>query len=169
MRTYLTLFLFCLSFAACRVEPYHNQKQAVRDYLESKNRFIAEEISWGIPDSIFSPFEVELFSDFLVNRLRDRIDDLLFENAYNKYGSKEYKIISDSIKKLQQEIDDIDSSVKATKEKKKVNRIGLRFEYIDKDGSHDEFIFVFNKDGKTIGHVLSIYGAALDLYTKMIP
>lgn len=165
MKRTLLLLLICFCISGCNnIEPDHKYRQAVRDYLASKNHVIAEEIRWGTPDSVFSSFRIELARDYFVQRNWNLIDDLYFDLAFEKINSPQYKILRDSIEKLRAEIKEINAAVDRNIASGVKNRIGLEFEYILENGGHADFVFVFNEDGETVGHVQNAIGMVITLY-----
>lgn len=164
MKHLTLIFAVFALFAGCAIEPNHQERQAVRKYLESKDIQVKEELFWGAPDSVFSSFNIDLSRDVTVTSLRNQIDNLYFENSFNRFNSKEYRIISDSIDRLNKKVKEIDEAVKLAKEEQRKNRVGIEFSYIDGNDRTCDLIFVFNHDGKSIGHVTLSSGTFIELY-----
>lgn len=164
MKNFTLIFAIFVLFAGCAIEPNHQERQAVRKYLESKNILVKEELFWGAPDSVFSSFNIDLSRDVTVTNLRNQIDNLYFENSFNRFNSKEYRIISDSIDRLNKKVKEIDEAVKFAKEEKRKNRVGIEFSYIDGNDRACDLIFVFNHDETSIGHVTLSSGTFIELY-----
>lgn len=164
------LLLICFCVSGCNiVEPDHKYRQAVRDYLSEKGYVIASENMWFGVDSVFSPFNAELSYEYMSNRLWNEIDELYFESAGFRFTLKEHKALMDSIHKKRQLIDELRESLETTKTLRHKNRIGIEFDFTEKDGKEHDLVFVFNNDGETVGHVMSPFSdVAIELYPKMI-
>ena len=162
------IFILCLCVVllCCSGEPDHKYRQAVRDYLATRNHIISEEISWGTPDSIFSTYNIETARDYFVQKNWSIIDDLYIDLFSLSINSPQYKVLQDSIYKLKKEIDNIEETARINIANGIPNRIGLQFEYILDNGGHANFIFVFNPDGKTVGHVQNSLGMTITLFDQ---
>ena len=155
------LLLVILSCLSCMAENDHTQRQAVRDYMTQKGVIIQEEISWGVPDSVFSPFNAQRSYNFVMSGLRQ---DLELTNNSLKYADtqKEKRELQDSILSIRKQITELDHNYATILKEAKKNRIGIQFRY-KSGGKENSYTFVFNNDGLTVGHVLSIFGDIVEL------
>lgn len=163
MRNCIAVLLICLLFVACKVEPYHKQREAVRDYLSNLNHQVTDEINWGVPDSVFSSYQLELSRDYFTTKAWNRIDDLYVELFSLDINSPQRKILSDSIAQLRSEISRINNNADAKMREAKPNRIGIEFEYMLDNGGHADLIFVFNENDDKISHAQSLNGYYIEL------
>lgn len=154
----LVILLSCLS---CLAENDHAQRQAIRDYITQKGIAIQEEISWGAPDSVFSPFNAQRSYNFVMAGLRQDLD--LTKNSLTYADTqKEKRELQDSIQSIRNQITELDHNYATILKEAKKNRVGIQFRYRS-GGDEHSYTFVFNNDGLTVGHVLSIFGDIVEL------
>ena len=126
--------------------------------LSNDFRFTRSEI---VPDSVFSPFNAQRSYNFVMSGLRQ---DLELTNNSLKYADtqKEKRELQDSILSIRKQITELDHNYATILKEAKKNRIGIQFRY-KSGGKENSYTFVFNNDGLTVGHVLSIFGDIVEL------
>lgn len=141
-------------------------KQAVRDYLTDKRIPIDKELFWGEVDSVFSSYNIQLSYDYFSSSIKNDIKYLEIDkkdcDSYGGTYAKESKEIADSIIVLKDSLRHLEKNYQIKMIRKELNRKGIRFTY-ESTGKRYDFIFVFNNDGETIGHVIDSSGKAIEL------
>lgn len=161
--------LSVLIFITCTnmVEPDHNARQVVRDYIESKGYEIEEELSWGEVDSVFSAFNLDLSFDYFMEKYKNEQSYYLYDMSFYRRNSKEYQNAKDSIEILNQLMHELNKDYIDKILEGKPNRLGIHFSFNSSEGETEDYIYVFNADGKSIGHVVNERGTVINFGNRI--
>jgi hypothetical protein len=141
-------------------------KDAVRDYLKKNQIYEYTEKEWGTLDSVFSPYGIERAFSASKKFVEADIAHHELSIAQLKYGKKKdparLKTLTDSVALLRDSLISLDARCLSILQYKQKNRIGLPLVLTYKTPlgleRTDKYIFVFEKNSRSVSHLLDEYG-----------
>lgn len=165
MKHTIIVLLSSLIIVGCKVnpmEPDHEARQAVRDYLAEKGYGLPQELEWGSLDSVFSRYDMDAQYQDAKDRYERRLSLINLQMSYTE-DSKQLRAFTDSAYAIQYKLYELSSDYSMVLKEAKPNRLGisLLFKY-PVDPEAVKFTFVLSDD-KTVDHVISDWGNAFIL------